>query len=1313
MIGYVFEYYKYIRYTKESLSDLDGVMDYNDAKKTFLTFGEFDRLKVNCVEEISRFRDLSELGKNWLGNRQSLLFYSLETEPAYCYYEKEGKFGFYSEEEKDFDDHLFIGLTEFPFKNNIRTSKLDYEKLVKIAEEKVKNKILKFLKEKNYDITFMIFGSLGNFGISVLWFGNQYTEVLDIINYIKTENIDEFFSAHTIFSQNPNANKQNIDKIKGKAFIQITLKRYLPEEKFILPQATNMKIIATYHTSGQYDVLLEVDAKDAYNAFNGNSFLTHVENLYQKEILQTSVIFGKAIGSEYLKENLSESSKSKNKPEENKFESLVNNLREIQSQYQLVREKLKQTLSTSTGVVDTFDSLMCDYRSNVVSAVNEHWAIDFSHIFKNSLKCIREMLTFVDAYPEYDIDFLEILRIMLNNLKQQIFHMAESNSLEFEIPKCHLRYTGQEDCMLFGYMNIIKEILKQAYCLKGINNQTEIIPIVTVDTVPIIESALYFDKTNFYTTDLKEADQEFKFLDINLPHVCFYDMPTYIKYLYHEIYHYIVPENREQRNIYMGQFLVSIGYEKLIMGIIECCLRKTENSEKVKEFVFPIVASIISNIYPQIHFDLKSKYKIQTKDVNSVFHTREIYKKVLFKYLQLDIQNWIEKKESKFAEILIALHEHLNKNKIVEGLEHFSYDSLRECISESDIENIEKYLTDSQIIENIGFYLETLLPQINRIFLNIVNGLKEASADIPMIEMTEMSLEEYLNLYILCQKNLLKKIVPPEQPDNKEIFRIIMVLNYFKREKQQILNDKTKKYFRSLFYTMEMPKHPVEDKNKLFGIFNTADTDIENWWSFFTKINKGFDKKIFDIHAEILEKLMETIKVSNRNESDNDLKNIFVSRKDIINSYGNKFFKISNYGKNISEEMLHEYNDIIQEKNDFLFRENIQIMLKFQTGLGLDRLSIINTNNNSSKGKIVQHKLISESVRLNIETQRYNFMSESKHEIYSCRVFGITELMDAFERITNKLKCSCEKTIPKVENDLWYRGQMNGQYELLPSIMRPNLTERTQFGYLAQYQRYLFEKFKYRADGTPEIMDSSQFTISDYLALMQHYQVKTNLMDWSEDAFTGIYFALEKFITGEIKEIVNSPSIQIFSPGLYNRARKQMIDLGVTDLSENQKAFKASLKTTGGRSGEIPNIATGYNEEIYNMFLLGNRKYETEDCYGYKEEIKISGGKELAFLPLAIYTSRLNPRMRTQSGMFLAYNLYTEPSLKNEYGYMSLEKIQEYYMNECKAENKQQFLYKIMIDKKSVKEIADCFIALGLSTEKIYPELSNIGSKIR
>ena len=1311
MVGYIFEYYKYIQYAKESLSDLDEVMDHDNAKKTFLTFGEFDRLKVNCVEEISRFRDLSDLGKNWLGNRHSLLFYSLEKEPAYCYCEKNEKFGFYSIERDSFDDHLFIGLTEFPFKTAIRTSISDYESLAKIAEKKVKNEIKKIIKMKNYDIDFMMFGSLGNFGISILWFSNQYTEVLDVINYIKQQNITEFFSAHTIFSRNPNANEDNINKIEGKAFVQVTLKRYLPNGKFILPQ-TDIKIRATYHTFGQYDVLLEMDAANAYNVFSGNSFLTHIGNLYQKEILQTSVIFGKEIENMYSdNEN---SLNIENELNENKFKNVVDDLKGIQVQYQVVREKLKEILSTSTGVVDTFDSLMCDYRSNVVFAVNEHWAMDFSHVFKHSLECMKEMIEFLKINPDYDIEFLEILRIMMNNLKQQIFHMAESNSLEFEIPKCHLRYTGQEDCMLFGYMNIIKEILRQAYCLNGINDQTEIIPIVTVDTVPIIESALYFDKTIFYESNLKEKDQKFKFLDINLPHICFYDIPTYIKYLYHEIYHYVVPKNREERDIYMGQFLTSIAYQKLVMEVIKCFLNQNRNLAEIKEIIYPIIANIISNSYSDIHLELKSKYKIGSTDTNSVFYIREIYKKVLIRYIESDIGNWIKNRDSLFSKILFSLNEHLNKKKIISGLEGFNYDLLKRFISELDIEKIKKCLKDEENIEKKQFHLDILLSQIDKIFSATINGLKEVSADIPMIEMSEMSLEEYLNLYVHCQRNLSKKHVSPQKPDTKEIFRIIMVLYYFEKEKNMILDDNTKENFRSLFYANTFPSHFIYDKSRLFEIFNMADEDVERWWLFFSEIKSGFDKKNFDIHAEVLEKLVETIKISQRSKDSNPLKEILILHNKEINVYSSVLLKIRSYGRNISDQMIQEYNNLIKRKNEFLFKENIEIMLKYQNGLSLDELSEINFKNNSRKSQKIQQELLVKPVKLNLETQKYDLSFEQNYsKIYNYRVYNVTELMDVFAEVTNKLKCSCQKIACRVENDLWYRGQMNGEYELLPSIMRPNVVERIQFGYLAQYQRYLFEKFKYRADGAPEIIDLSQFSISDYLALMQHYQVKTNLMDWSEDAFTGIYFALEKFITGETKESTYSPSIQIFSPGLYNRARKQMMDLGVAELSENKKAFKASLKTIRGRVGEIPNIATGYNEEIYDMFLLGNRKYEEDIFYGYTREIKLSGGKELAFLPLAIYTSRLNPRMRNQSGMFLAYNLYIEPSLSNAYNYMSLERIQEYYMKESKAENKRQFLYKIMIDKSNVKEIAECFIALGLSKERIYPELSNIGTKIR
>lgn len=50
-----------------------------------------------------------------------------------------------------------------------------------------------------------------------------------------------------------------------------------------------------------------------------------------------------------------------------------------------IRSQLKKISYKSSGVADTFDSLLCDYRYNAVSAVKQHWADDFTHIFLKSL----------------------------------------------------------------------------------------------------------------------------------------------------------------------------------------------------------------------------------------------------------------------------------------------------------------------------------------------------------------------------------------------------------------------------------------------------------------------------------------------------------------------------------------------------------------------------------------------------------------------------------------------------------------------------------------------------------------------------------------------------------------------------------------------------------------------------------------------------------------------------------------------------------------------------------------------------------------
>ena len=126
MKGYTFEYYKYVRYPEDSMSDIRDCFS-NEVKKSILTFGEYDRLKINVIEEFDRFRDLSALAKNWIGNRQSIFLYNFESkaeevELEFDYREEEGFWDFTTGE---YDQHLFWALTELPFRNELREKMIE------------------------------------------------------------------------------------------------------------------------------------------------------------------------------------------------------------------------------------------------------------------------------------------------------------------------------------------------------------------------------------------------------------------------------------------------------------------------------------------------------------------------------------------------------------------------------------------------------------------------------------------------------------------------------------------------------------------------------------------------------------------------------------------------------------------------------------------------------------------------------------------------------------------------------------------------------------------------------------------------------------------------------------------------------------------------------------------------------------------------------------------------------------------------------------------------------------------------------------
>ena len=119
MKGYIFEYYKYVRYLRESLNDLRDVLCYKEAEHSALTYGDYDRLKINVVTDFSRYRDLSLQAKTWVGNRQSILLYELSDNPPYDYFEEEIKYGFKSQKTGEVNAHLFFALTEFNFRSEL------------------------------------------------------------------------------------------------------------------------------------------------------------------------------------------------------------------------------------------------------------------------------------------------------------------------------------------------------------------------------------------------------------------------------------------------------------------------------------------------------------------------------------------------------------------------------------------------------------------------------------------------------------------------------------------------------------------------------------------------------------------------------------------------------------------------------------------------------------------------------------------------------------------------------------------------------------------------------------------------------------------------------------------------------------------------------------------------------------------------------------------------------------------------------------------------------------------------------------------
>lgn len=116
-------------------------------------------------------------------------------------------------------------------------------------------------------------------------------------------------------------------------------------------------------------------------------------------------------------------------------------------------------------------------------------------------------------------------------------------------------------------------------------------------------------------------------------------------------------------------------------------------------------------------------------------------------------------------------------------------------------------------------------------------------------------------------------------------------------------------------------------------------------------------------------------------------------------------------------------------------------------------------------------------------------------------------------------------------SSLWYRGQKRANYGLLPGLLREGKEHKDIF----ERERRLLTRFRQRSLAYwPEGYPQNDW---EHLFAMQHYGIPTRLLDFSENLFIAVHFALSP------KE-ENEPALWCIDPVAWNRGTPVLSEFG-------------------------------------------------------------------------------------------------------------------------------------------------------------------------
>jgi hypothetical protein len=326
---------------------------------------------------------------------------------------------------------------------------------------------------------------------------------------------------------------------------------------------------------------------------------------------------------------------------------------------------------------------------------------------------------------------------------------------------------------------------------------------------------------------------------------------------------------------------------------------------------------------------------------------------------------------------------------------------------------------------------------------------------------------------------------------------------------------------------------------------------------------------------------------------------------------------------------------------------------------------------------------------------------------------------------------------------IWFRGHEKACYHLKPSLFRGKIIdgkiceefnqEPNPFHKPISASYYdetsMFFHFQHRMPS----YNLKNYTLFDWLCLMQHYELPTRLLDWTEnilialffavkdkkhDNHDGLIYALNSARLNEISSIV-SRKRQVFDPSNLDVTIRCLFS-----ISRTREEFISYLEKEGVYNEALKEIK--YKEIV--KWLSTNDKKILKELLNNEKSLK---NIEKVSYPVAVYPNRNIERMALQLSVMTLYGgkSYDRPKGKNYYIgitddieklplFRSIFRLNNDILNsEATDYNNvpitKNFLKSFIIRKENKVQIREELKRIGFNDVSMFPEIQNQANYIK